>query len=160
MVGLIDERKCCGAVEHVDDRPLKDSSEDPHQGPIEGSTAARRWWNDERTGYAMLYAWIAAVCSGVIVVSLLVSPEDIEDGNVRLSPPCRSKEVLGVECPACGMTRAFAALSRGRLDDAVNYNWGSPIAYALVWCGVVVGVVGSTKSFYAAHRAHAREANP
>lgn len=36
-------------------------------------------------------------------------------------------------CPLCGMTRAFCALSSGRLRDAVNWNRGAPALYTLFW---------------------------
>ncbi|HEU4539014.1 MAG TPA: DUF2752 domain-containing protein, partial [Polyangiaceae bacterium] len=70
-----------------------------------------------------------------LVVSFAVTPEDIEAGRVVLSPACHFKATFGRECPTCGLTRAFCALSHGRLDDARRYNRASPPLYALWWAG-------------------------
>lgn len=70
-----------------------------------------------------------------LVVSFSVTPEDIETGRVVLSPTCHFKATFGRECPTCGLTRAFCALSHGRLGDAQRYNRAAPALYALWWAG-------------------------
>jgi hypothetical protein len=70
-----------------------------------------------------------------LVVSFFVTPEDIEAGRVVLSPTCHFKATFGRECPTCGLTRAFCALSHGRLGDAQRYNRAAPALYALWWAG-------------------------
>ena len=81
--------------------------------------------------------WIALVCVSAfvfvlaavpLVVSVVVSPEAIESGAVHLSAPCPSK-AKGEPCAACGMTRGFCAMSRGRFWDAIHYNAASPAVY-------------------------------
>ncbi|MBL9022159.1 MAG: DUF2752 domain-containing protein [Myxococcales bacterium] len=69
----------------------------------------------------------------VLFISFAVTPEDIESGRVVLSPTCHFKLVFGRECWTCGMTRAFTALSHGRLTDALAYNRGAPLLYGLAW---------------------------
>lgn len=53
-----------------------------------------------------------------------------------LVPPCLFDSILGVPCPGCGSTRAFAALVRGDLAAAWSLNAGFvaavPVA-SLLW---------------------------
>ncbi len=35
---------------------------------------------------------------------------------------CLSVKYLGMECPGCGMQRAFIALLRGQFADSLHYN--------------------------------------
>jgi hypothetical protein len=49
---------------------------------------------------------------------------------------CTLREVTGIPCPSCGMTRAFDWFMRGRLLDALEIN---PLGFALA----VLAVVGA-----------------
>jgi hypothetical protein len=91
----------------------------------------------------------------VLAVSFAVSPEDIESGRVVLSPSCHFKLVFGRECWTCGMTRAFTALSHGRLTDALAYNRGAPLFYGLAW----LAGVGAAASFARVAFGKTRRAN-
>lgn len=68
-----------------------------------------------------------------LAISIVVSPEAIERGDVQLSPPCPTLLATGEECPTCGMTRGFTAMSRLRVGDAIAYNAGAPWLYLLCW---------------------------
>ena len=48
---------------------------------------------------------------------------------------CPMLHLTGLPCPLCGMTRAFAALSTGRLGQAVSFNFAAPVLFVamLVW---------------------------
>ena len=92
---------------------------------------------------------LGAALAASLLVSFVVTPEDIESGRVVLSPVCPSKRFLGIECLSCGMTRAFAALGHGRFSDALDYNRGAPV----VW---LVFLAGAGLAFRSAFRA-ARE---
>ena len=78
--------------------------------------------------------------AGALLVSFLVTPAAIESGEVVLTPPCLTKQVLGIPCPSCGMTRAFTALSHGQFALAWSYNCLSPFLYLLFWGLLVYGV--------------------
>ncbi|MFO0549172.1 MAG: DUF2752 domain-containing protein [Polyangiaceae bacterium] len=78
---------------------------------------------------ALLAVWL----SGALVVSFVVSPEDIESGRVRLTPPCTFQASTGLPCPTCGLTRAFSALSHGHLNQAISYHRASPVLYVVYW---------------------------
>jgi threonine/homoserine/homoserine lactone efflux protein len=40
------------------------------------------------------------------------------------APGCFFKSTFGIDCPGCGMTRAFFALLRGNLMESLAYNPG------------------------------------
>src|SRR5688572_26349622 len=75
-----------------------------------------------RGGVLLASAAALLVIGLVLGVSFVVTPEDVEAGRVVLSPTCHFKAIFGRECLTCGLTRAFTALSHGRLDDAWRYN--------------------------------------
>jgi len=116
------------------------------------SVAAKRAAKQGATSWAVLVCGL----SMMVAVSFLVDPNDIESGKVFLSPTCPTKSLFGRECPTCGMTRGFAALSHGRFTEAMRYNRASPFAYGLTWAGIAWGMVGLAKSVRAMRRAEAR----
>ena len=89
---------------------------------------------------ARLGGGLLVVLAFVFGVSFAVAPEDVERGRVVLSPPCHFKMLFGRECPTCGMTRAFMAMSHGRFGDAWRYNRGAPFLYTLGWAGVAAAL--------------------
>ncbi len=44
-------------------------------------------------------------------------------------PPCTSVSLLGIRCPACGMTTSWAWMIRGRIDRAIGCNIGGVILF-------------------------------
>lgn len=79
------------------------------------------------------YLSLALPLSVMLAISFMVTTGDIESGRVVLSPPCAFHQLFGLECPMCGMTRAFSALSHGRLLLAWGYNRGAPMMYLAFW---------------------------
>lgn len=76
---------------------------------------------------------LALPLSVMLAISFMVTTGDIESGRIVLSPPCAFHQLFGLDCPMCGMTRAFAALSHGRLLVAWGYNRFSLIMYLAFW---------------------------
>jgi len=37
--------------------------------------------------------------------------------------PCLFKQCFGVDCPTCGMQRAFVELVKGNLSASLSYHW-------------------------------------
>lgn len=50
----------------------------------------------------------------------------------RFFPPCVFHLVTGVDCPGCGMTRAFLRLSHGDISGAFDFHPFSPILALLL----------------------------
>ncbi len=97
----------------------------------------RRRDRAEVLGIAFTAAFIFVLSAPPLAVSAWVSPEDIETGRVALSGPCPYKAAHGVPCTSCGLTRGFAAMSRGRLGDAVGFNALTPWLYFAFALGAV-----------------------
>ena len=47
-------------------------------------------------------------------------------------PLCLSRNLLGMECWGCGMTRAFFSLLHGRWEEAIHYNWRCVIVVPMI----------------------------
>ena len=54
-----------------------------------------------------------------VLVFLSIIPFEIIEGGPAI---CVFKNLLGIECPGCGMTRAFSCIMHGDLIAAVSYN--------------------------------------
>ena len=85
-----------------------------------------------------LHARMARVCLVsalvVVLVSILASgPEGLP------LPSCLFREMTGISCLTCGLTRALEAASHGRLQAAVQFHLLGPfvlagmVVLALVW---------------------------
>ena len=108
------------------------------ESPLPLAPVARRSWlaNDRLPWVAGSLALLAPI-TYALSVSLLVTPDAIEHGDVTVGPTCWLRGLLGGPCPTCGLSRAFAALGHGDLDRAVALHRGAPALYALYW---IVGV--------------------
>jgi hypothetical protein len=82
----------------------------------------------------------------VLAISFVVTPEDVESGRVVLSPTCTYRRIFGRDCPTCGMTRAFAAMSHGRVGDAFRYNRAAPFVYAFWWIGAAAAAAALARA--------------
>lgn len=95
------------------------------------------WWRridgSEMIAIASVAGFVFLLAAPPLVISMVVSPEEIERGEVELSPPCPIKAQTGEDCITCGMTRAFCALSRFRVADAIDYNAGAPWLFLAFW---------------------------
>jgi len=56
-------------------------------------------------------------------------------------PLCVLKGLTGLDCPGCGMTRAFLFIGHGRFADAVRMHPASIPAYLIVAGMAVTGIV-------------------
>jgi hypothetical protein len=92
------------------------------------------------------YGGLLFMIVAALGISFLVSPTEIESGQVVLSPPCLMQRLLGMSCPTCGLTRAFCALSHGELGAALRFHPWSPIFYAAAWLGSVAALVGAFRA--------------
>ena len=77
----------------------------------------------------------AAVTSGALVVSAA-----LPHGRVDGMKLCPIFHATGHECPFCGMSRGFVAITHFDVPSALEFNPGSPLIYAafvyLLWASI------------------------
>jgi len=92
------------------------------------------------------YGGLLVLTVAALSISFVVSPAEIESGQVVLSPPCLMRRLFSVSCPTCGLTRAFCAMSHGEFDAALEYHSLSPLFYAAAWLGSIAAFVGAFRA--------------
>ncbi|DAC24692.1 MAG TPA: DUF2752 domain-containing protein [Candidatus Poseidoniales archaeon] len=65
-----------------------------------------------------------AVTGGALATSIILPHGEVD--GLRL---CPWYHLTGIECPFCGMTRGFVAISHLDLEAALSFNLGSPLIY-------------------------------
>ena len=76
--------------------------------------------------------WPAALIAVVLIASALT------EAPAHLPfTPCIFRNLTGLPCPGCGMTRGFVAMGHGRIGDAWRANPLAPFAYVFA-CGYLV----------------------
>ena len=66
----------------------------------------------------------AAVTGGALVVSAILPHGRVDDMSL-----CPISYIIGRECPFCGMSRGFVALTHLDIPSALEFNPGSPLIY-------------------------------
>src|SRR6185369_17916825 len=64
--------------------------------------------------------------SCVFLISFIYNPSDEPRFTV-----CIFKNFTGLDCPGCGLTRSFCALSKGHLSKAFYFNKLGPFLYVV-----------------------------
>lgn len=128
------------------------------------SSGSRRdigWERREALLRLVAFLSVALPLAVMLAISFMVTPGDIESGRIVLSPPCAFHRLFGLDCPMCGMTRAFAALSHGRLLVAWGYNRAAPVTYLAFWTAIAWasgGAAGALLDLFPAAAARAEDA--
>ena len=80
--------------------------------------------------------WIVLAVALVAVVAALAVLRTHAPTESSFYPKCMLYQWTGLHCPGCGGTRAMAALSHGRIWEAIRFNplliLGGPIIFAVV----------------------------
>jgi len=97
---------------------------------------AEEWWNSLR--------WVLLTFTLLVALSLAGSFFPYERVVGEGHPWLPRFHCAG--CPLCGMTRAFCAISAGRLDEALSLNRGAPALYALFWLWTTLALAYVFKS--------------
>ena len=80
---------------------------------------------------------ILAFCSTAIIGAFVLGVNKTD----HLSTPwlgfplpsvCQFRNVTGLDCPGCGLSRAFVSIGHGRFREAWNYNGASLLVFAFV----------------------------
>jgi hypothetical protein len=75
------------------------------------------------------------LCATIVVLSLTLVPstEAVSIFGWEVPALCAVRNLFGIGCPGCGITRSFVFLGHGDLSSALSMNWLGPAVYALVW---------------------------
>lgn len=94
-------------------------------------------------------ARIQSAVIGVVLSLSFLLPSSGIPGRV-----CAYKALTGVECPACGLTRSFIAVSHGRWGIAIRSNPAGPLVYLFSWLLLInrVGAAGGRRVLLIAER--------
>jgi hypothetical protein len=79
---------------------------------------------------ALLGVWLAASLVMLLVLAApFVAPAEMWGPGVI--PVCERKAATGEDCPACGLTRGFLAISRGEFRESRQYHTAALPLYGL-----------------------------
>jgi hypothetical protein len=70
---------------------------------------------------------VLALLTGILLASILIPPFHKEIFSI-----CLLKDVFGIPCPGCGLTRAFLFLGHGDIRNALELNVNSLFVYIAV----------------------------
>ena len=78
-----------------------------------------------------------AMACGVLLLSFLMRSEGessvyMPGFNSPMPETCAAKRLFGIDCPGCGMTRAFISISSGQFVRAWNFNRAGIVLYLFV----------------------------
>ena len=87
--------------------------------------------------FLYLDLFILLFCSAIMIASFLMRSEGQSQvflpGTQSAMPEiCSFKRILRIQCPGCGLTRAFISISRGDLARAWSFNPASFLVYLLI----------------------------
>lgn len=93
--------------------------------------------NTEKTPSVASLEWLAAGGVVALGVACALNPAGIEDGPVL----CPFRLATGLECPGCGLTRAWVYATHGQFGASFAANpFGIPLLLLVVAVAVVVVV--------------------
>jgi hypothetical protein len=100
----------------------------------------------ERISLAVLTAGLVAVLS--IAAWLAPDPSGLGTHQQLGLPACTSVAILGIRCPACGMTTSWALMIEGRVPEAIRANLGGSMLFLVAALSVpwLVGVIWTASS--------------
>ena len=87
---------------------------------------------------------------GVIASGALITSAILPHGEVDSLNLCPWYHLTGHQCPFCGMTRGFVAITHFDLKSALDFNLGTPLIYlAFVYLALrsLVPLVSDIKEF-------------
>lgn len=80
---------------------------------------------------------IIIYCLCIIAGSLILAPPEQHSSNLRLGAlyvpsTCSFRNLTGIPCPGCGLTRSMVAVAHGDLDAGFYYNRLGPLVLAYI----------------------------
>ncbi len=89
---------------------------------------------------------ISSVSLSALLVGNYALLDYLQKQNV-LDSMCMFKNIFGIPCPSCGMTRSCLALAKFNISDAIYYN-----PFSLLLMGVTIFVIFNEASQLMFHR--------
>lgn len=84
------------------------------------------WW----FGHALIFAMSVAVVVAAAV--LTPSAEVVSFFGSDVPVLCGWRQMTGLPCAGCGLTRSFTFMAHGRIAEAFSMNYLGPFLFALV----------------------------
>ena len=88
---------------------------------------------------AITSAWL--IVSAILFLILLSFYLVPDNALISLSTACQIQHHNQEPCPLCGMTRAFMAISHGKLDQATAFNSWSIVLYGIFLANGLLAVI-------------------
>lgn len=79
----------------------------------------------------------------VVVVALQLTTRLLPPSDVPVSV-CLVRNITGLPCPSCGMSRGFHAMATWRPVEAFHFNIAAPLVYPASWLLLMLGLVDLT----------------
>lgn len=89
-------------------------------GPARSGTA---WWAFDLT--------LIAMCGGALLAAFLLTPgaERVAVLGYEIPELCGFRNLTGLSCPGCGLTRSWTYLAHGQLSTALRMNPLGPVLF-------------------------------
>jgi hypothetical protein len=96
----------------------------------EEAARERRYRRSRRMHHLMILIGVVAA----LVVAFALEVRGTSDVAIRglgtvLPPSCRFRTWTGLDCPSCGLTRAFVSITHGDFAAALQFNPISPLVF-------------------------------
>ena len=125
---------------------MQDSQRAVHSDSVveEHRPARLTWWTEARMQSLATGLGAAAV----LVVARLLSPDLSGYGTHQhfFLLPCLLRWAIGLPCPFCGMTTAFALMADGHVAAAFGAHVLGPPAYLVTWGILLAGIAGLVRN--------------
>ena len=101
---------------------------------------------------------VALIPLGLLAVSRTLEPDSDGLGTHQQLglPPCTTRVVFGIRCPACGMTTSWAHFTRGNFGASVSANFGGFLLAILALAASPIAIYHAWRGKYPSHRVQAR----
>ncbi len=108
-------------------------------GHLDGTqTAARRTATEDVL--RGLWAVSILVCAGLLVASIWLTPERLDEGALAWVGACPAR-LAGQPCILCGMSHSFTAMASMRWQAAAQFNISGPCLFFLVLLNTFAGLL-------------------
>jgi hypothetical protein len=85
-----------------------------------------RWWFTD--------AVFLSICGAIVAAAVMLTPstEAVSFFGVEVPILCSWRQLTGIPCPGCGLTRSFTFMAHGRFAEAFQLNMLGPPTFLFV----------------------------